>query len=77
VVRARPPANTARFTFLDPQAPVFFRDYEAMELAADPGLTVITYTAEPGSPAQDALNLLASWAATTREQPTARAHDGT
>ncbi|GGG71528.1 transcriptional regulator [Kocuria dechangensis] len=130
------PANTARFTLLDPQAPVFFRDweqvtedavailraeagrhpedralsnligelstrsdrfrtrwaahnvryhrtgakrlhhpvvgdldldYEVMELPADPGLTVITYTAEPGSPAQDALNLLASWAATTRE----------
>jgi transcriptional regulator with XRE-family HTH domain len=38
--------------------------YEAMELTADPGLTLITYTAEPGSPSQDALNLLASWAAT-------------
>jgi hypothetical protein len=34
-------------------------------LAADPGQSLVTYTAEPGSPSQDALNLLASWAATT------------
>jgi hypothetical protein len=26
---------------------------------------VLAYTAEPGSPAQDALNLLASWTATS------------
>jgi len=35
--------------------------YEAMELTADPGLMLITYTAEPGSTSQDALNHLASW----------------
>ncbi len=35
---------------------------EAMELAGD-GLTIITYTAEPGSPAAQALRLLGSWAA--------------
>ena len=34
---------------------------EALELPADPGLTLITYTAEPGSAAQDALDFLASW----------------
>lgn len=38
--------------------------YEAFELPADPGLTLSTYTAEPGSPSADALRLLASWAAT-------------
>jgi hypothetical protein len=38
--------------------------YEAMELAADQGLTIHVYTAEPGSASADALNLLASWAAT-------------
>jgi hypothetical protein len=38
--------------------------YEAHELAGDPGLTLLAYTAEPGSPTQDALDLLASWAAT-------------
>lgn len=37
--------------------------FEAMELPADPGLTLLAYTAEPDSPPQDALNLLASWAA--------------
>lgn len=38
--------------------------YEAMEVAADPGLTIDVYTPEPASPSADALNLLASWAAT-------------
>jgi transcriptional regulator with XRE-family HTH domain len=38
--------------------------YEAMELISDPGLTLLVYTAEQNSPTQDALNLLASWAAT-------------
>jgi hypothetical protein len=38
--------------------------YEAMELTADPGLTIHVYTAEPDSASADALNLLASWAAT-------------
>ncbi len=32
--------------------------------AADPGLTLFTYTAEPGSRSEDALKLLGSWAAT-------------
>jgi transcriptional regulator with XRE-family HTH domain len=36
--------------------------YEAMELTADPGQTLLTYTAEPGSPSQQALRFLASWA---------------
>jgi MmyB-like transcription regulator ligand binding domain len=38
--------------------------YEATELPAGPGLTLLVYTAEPASPTQDALTLLASWAAT-------------
>jgi len=38
--------------------------YEAMELPADPGLRINIYTAEPGSPSEDALKVLASWAAT-------------
>ncbi len=127
------PANTARFTFLDPQAKTFYADwdriandmvgvlraeagrnpydrsltdligelstrsegfrvrwaahnvrthqtgqkrlhhpavgdldltFEAMELRADPGLTLLVYTAEVGSRTQDALNLLATWSAT-------------
>ncbi len=35
-----------------------------MELPADPGLSLIAFSAEPGSPDDDALRLLASWAAT-------------
>jgi transcriptional regulator with XRE-family HTH domain len=38
--------------------------YNRLDLAADPGLTLFTYTAEPGSPSEDALKLLGSWAAT-------------
>jgi transcriptional regulator with XRE-family HTH domain len=38
--------------------------YEALELPADPGLIMSVYTAEPGSPSQQALDILASWAAT-------------
>ena len=39
--------------------------FESFPLAADPGQSLLTYTAEPGSPSEDALRLLASWAATT------------
>ena len=38
--------------------------FEAMPLPADPGLTLTAYSAAPGTPAHDALRLLASWAAT-------------
>jgi transcriptional regulator with XRE-family HTH domain len=38
--------------------------FEALDLPADPGLSLVVYTAEPGSASQDALSLLASWAAT-------------
>ena len=40
--------------------------YEALDLSADAGLSLLVYTAEPGSPTGDALRLLASWAATQR-----------
>jgi transcriptional regulator with XRE-family HTH domain len=36
-------------------------DYEALEVAADPGLTIVAYTAEPDSVSQQALDLVASW----------------
>ena len=38
--------------------------YNRMELAADPGLAITIYTAEPGTKSAESLNLLASWAAT-------------
>jgi transcriptional regulator with XRE-family HTH domain len=43
--------------------------YEAMEFPTEPGLTLLVYTAEPGTPTADALTLLASWAATADQQP--------
>jgi hypothetical protein len=39
--------------------------FESFPVPGDPGQRLLTYTAEPGSPSQDALNLLASWTATT------------
>jgi transcriptional regulator with XRE-family HTH domain len=45
--------------------------FEAMQLVADPGLTIFVYTADPGSKSEQALNLLGSWTA-TREQETAQ-----
>jgi transcriptional regulator with XRE-family HTH domain len=38
--------------------------YDVMELPADPGLALVAFTAEAGTPDDDALRLLASWAAT-------------
>jgi hypothetical protein len=38
--------------------------YEAMDVSADAGLSLLVYNAEPGSASEDALRLLASWAAT-------------
>ena len=38
--------------------------YNLLALGADPGLTLATYTAEPGSRSEDALKLLGRWAAT-------------
>ncbi|MHC6593447.1 helix-turn-helix transcriptional regulator [Arthrobacter sp. C152] len=43
--------------------------FEALELPADPGLRINIYTAEPGTPSEDALKVLASWAATQRSGP--------
>jgi len=42
--------------------------YEALRLIADVGLTIIVYTAEPGSPSQEALSRLASESAVPNER---------
>ncbi|MEU1980348.1 helix-turn-helix transcriptional regulator [Nocardia sp. NPDC019395] len=44
-------------------------DYEALELPVDTGLQLNVYTAAPGSPSDDGLKLLASWAATSAAVP--------
>ncbi|WP_306204631.1 helix-turn-helix transcriptional regulator [Actinoplanes sp. RD1] len=42
--------------------------FTAMTLPSDPGLTINTYTAEPGSASEEKLRLLASWSATNAPQ---------
>jgi transcriptional regulator with XRE-family HTH domain len=46
-----------------------------MDIPADPGLTIFTYTAEPGSRSEEALKLLGSWAATADLAESAHATD--
>lgn len=48
------------------------RPRSVRSVPADPGLTLLVYTAEPGSPTQDALNLLGSWATTPHQPETIR-----
>jgi transcriptional regulator with XRE-family HTH domain len=49
--------------------------YEMLDLAADSGLVILTYTAEPGSKSDEALNLLGSWAATIEQSEATPASD--
>jgi hypothetical protein len=44
--------------------------YESMDLTADQNLRLNAYSAEPGSPDQDALHLIASWAITQKRPQT-------
>jgi transcriptional regulator with XRE-family HTH domain len=50
-------------TFRHPVVGELTLAYEGLEMAAEPGLTLTIYTAEPGSSSEEALCLLASWAA--------------
>jgi transcriptional regulator with XRE-family HTH domain len=51
--------------------------YESFPLAADLSQSLLTYTADPGSPTQDALTLLATWAASTMHHSNASEHENT
>ena len=51
--------------------------YESFPLSQDLTQSLLTYTAEPGSPTQDALTLLASWAANTTHRSNASEHENT
>lgn len=44
-------------------------DFERFDIAAESGLTMFTYTAQPGSRSAEGLDLLASWAATPDARP--------
>jgi transcriptional regulator with XRE-family HTH domain len=67
--------NTGVKHFNHPVVGELHLSYNRLDLAADPGLTIFTYTAEPGSRSEDALKLLGSWAATVDPAELARAPD--
>jgi len=75
--RARWAAHDVRFhrtgakTLHHPVVGELTLSFEAMELSAETDLVLLAYTAEAGSPSADALSLLASWSATTEQEPTA------
>src|SRR5206468_4190762 len=50
--------------------------YEMLDLSADSGLAILTYTAEPGSKSAEALDLLASWTASLDEAGAAETSEG-
>ncbi|MEU0638494.1 MULTISPECIES: helix-turn-helix domain-containing protein [Streptomyces] len=50
--------------------------YEGLEMATEPGLTLTVYTAEPGSPSDEGLRLLASWAADRETDTPSRQETG-
>jgi transcriptional regulator with XRE-family HTH domain len=77
--RARWAAHDVRFhdtgvkRFHHPVVGELSLTYNRLDLAADQGLTLFTYVAEPGSRSQEALKLLGSWAATIDHPDSARA----
>jgi transcriptional regulator with XRE-family HTH domain len=64
--------NTGVKHFNHPDVGELHLNYNRLDLAADPGLTLFTYTAEPGARSDEALKLLGSWAATADPAESAR-----
>ncbi|WP_037628703.1 helix-turn-helix transcriptional regulator [Streptomyces aureus] len=56
--------HTGKKAFHHPAVGTIALDFDAMELPAQPGLTLTAYSAAPGTPDHEALQLLATWAAT-------------
>ncbi len=63
--------RTGRKRFDHPVVGALDLTYEALDLVADPGLTMFTYGAEPGSESERNLALLGTWAATERSERSA------
>ena len=61
-------------SFCHPVVGLLELNYQVMELEDDPGHTLTVYPAVPGSPSDEALRLLASWAATENVAEAARAN---
>ncbi|WP_077488894.1 helix-turn-helix transcriptional regulator [Sinomonas mesophila] len=57
---------TGAKTFRHPVVGLLELNYQVLELEEDPGHTLTVYPAVPGSPADEALRLLASWAASEK-----------
>ena len=64
--------NTGVKHFHHPVVGELSLSFNRLDLAADHGLTIFTYAAEPGSRSEEALKLLGSWAATADPQGSAR-----
>lgn len=64
--------RTGRKDLHHPMAGDLDLTYEAFELPSEPGLTMLVYTAEPGTSTAEALGFLASWAATQQAEAVAR-----
>jgi transcriptional regulator with XRE-family HTH domain len=67
--------NTGVKHFHHPVVGELTLNYNRLDVAADPGLTIFTYAAEPGSRSGEALTLLGSWAATVDPAEPAHAAD--
>lgn len=65
--------RTGEKHFVHPVVGVLDLTYDAMEIPGATGLTMTAYTAEPGSPSEDGLRLLASWAASAEHETSSAA----
>lgn len=67
---------TGSKTFIHPAVGELHLAFEAVDLPTPDlhGLNLTVYTTEPGSPAEDTVKLLASWAATNHQSPAAAPH---
>jgi hypothetical protein len=67
--------NTAAKHFHHPVVGELTLSFNRLDIAADHGLTLFAYAAEPGSRSDEALKLLHSWAATADRDKSAHATD--
>jgi transcriptional regulator with XRE-family HTH domain len=67
--------NTGVKRFHHPVVGELTLSYNRLDLAADHGLAIFTYAAEPGSRSEEALKLLGSWSATLDLAEATRASD--
>jgi transcriptional regulator with XRE-family HTH domain len=66
--------NTGTKRFMHPLVGELTLNFERFDLAAENGLTMFTYTAEPGTRSAESLDVLASWTATPHAPETNRSH---